>query len=300
MTAAPLALVTGSAGFVGRNISAELERRGYQVEHVDTREWCECCKPRDARHLFAWDVRTFDLVVHCAFHVGGRAAIDGEPRLLARNLELDAAMFDWAVRTGQGRVLYFSSSAAYPVRLQTLDLAHRLTEQDISSTGQVGLPDARYGWAKLTGERLAYAARESGLKVSVVRPFSGYGTDQTLDYPFPSFIDRAAHRRDPFVIWGSGDQVRDWIHIDDVVGGALAVVAAGYDEPVNLATGVGHSMRELAEVVCGLTGYEPEYKPLGDKPVGVMYRVGNPGTLNRFYQPTVTLAEGVERALERR
>lgn len=288
------ALITGSAGFVGRHIEAELRSRGWDTAGVDlvpTATTFGC----DAREIFRSETEVFALVVHCAFHVGGRAAIDGEPRLLARNLELDSAMFDWAVRTRQKRVLYFSSSAAYPIGLQSGGFGHALHEDniDLSSFGQ---PDARYGWAKLTGEHLAAAARESGLKVTVVRPFSGYGEDQSEDYPFRAMVERAKARVDPFVVWGPGTQVRDWIHVDDVVAGALAVVESGTEDPVNLCTGIGTSMFELARMCCDAAGYKPEITPLPDKPTGVAYRVGDPSRFQQYWTPRVSIEEGVERA----
>jgi nucleoside-diphosphate-sugar epimerase len=288
------ALVTGAAGFVGRHMAAELQHRGYDVEHCD-----RCFARDDALDVFRHETIVYDLVVHCAFHVGGRAAIDGEPLLLARNLELDASMFDWAVRTGQRRVLYFSSSAAYPVRLQSSAWrGHRLRESSIRlDCYDIGTPDARYGWAKLTGEHLARAAAEASLPVHVVRPFSGYGEDQSLDYPFPTFIDRARLREDPFPIWGPGTQVRDWIHISDVVAGALAVVDADVREPVNLCTGVGTSMLDLAAMACGQVGYAPEFATKPDAPTGVAYRVGDPTRFHDIYKPLVALDEGVARAL---
>jgi nucleoside-diphosphate-sugar epimerase len=274
-------------------MAAELRGRGWDVLGVDL------ASGGDARDIFRHGTNRFDLVVHCAFHVGGRAAIDGEPRLLARNLELDSLLFDWAVRTGQGRVLYFSSSAAYPVDLQNDEgKRHRLHEHFILfDSRNVGRPDARYGWAKLTGEELAAAARLSGLDVTVVRPFSGYGEDQDDTYPFRAIVERARRREDPFVIWGPGTQVRDWIHIDDVVFGSLALAEAGVDEPVNLCTGIGTSMLELAKQCCAEVGYEPTFTPLVDKPTGVAYRVGDPSRFYRYWQPKVTLAEGVRRAL---
>lgn len=272
---------------------AELRDRGWSCLPVDVKSGV------DARDVFRYDTDRFDLVVHCAFHVGGRAAIDGEPRLLARNLELDALLFDWAVRTRQRRVLYFSSSAAYPVDLQDdFATARALREDDIRLDRlNIGRPDARYGWAKLTGEHLAAAARLSGLEVTVVRPFSGYGEDQDDTYPFRAIVERARRREDPFVVWGPGTQVRDWIHIDDVVAGALAVAESGTDEPVNLCTGVGTSMLELAAMCCAEVGYSPDLTPLADKPTGVAYRVGDPTQFHRYWQPKVDLAEGVQRAL---
>lgn len=288
------ALVTGADGFVGRHMVAELRDRGWDVVGADVKSGV------DARDVFRYEATRFDLVVHCAFHVGGRAAIDGEPRMLARNLELDAALFDWAVRTSQCRVLYFSSSAAYPVDLQSdLTKRHRLHEHFILfDSRNAGRPDGRYGWAKLTGEELAAAARLAGLPVTVVRPFSGYGEDQDNSYPFRAIVERARRREDPFAVWGPGTQVRDWVHISDVVAGALAVVESGADDPVNLCTGVGTSILELASMCCAEVGYSPDLTPLPDKPTGVAYRVGDPTRFHRYWQPKVTLEEGVRRALE--
>jgi len=287
------ALVTGSSGFVGRHLSAELHRRGWHVE-----EW-DLVEHRDALDVFRHDdAPRFDLVVHCAYHVGGRAAIDREPRLLAKNLELDAAMFDWAVRTGQPRVLYFSSSAAYPIGLQDGGPDSRaLREGDIGFDGQAaGRPDARYGWAKLSGEQLARAAGEAGVAVHVLRPFSGYGEDQDETYPFRAIMERARRREDPFVVWGPGTQVRDWIHIDDIVAAVFAVIEADERRPVNLCTGRGLSMLELAALACAEVGYEPAFAPRPDAPTGVMFRVGDPARMLEFHAPAVSIEDGVTRA----
>lgn len=283
-------LVTGCDGFIGRHMWRELAWRGHAVDACDLRNG------RDALSLFESHADRYDLVVHCAYHVGGRAAIDGEPRLLARNLHLDAALFDWAARTRQGRVLYFSSAAAYPVDLQA---GLRVLREDDIHLGRPNTPDARYGWAKLTGEHLAAAARETGVPVTVVRPFSGYGEDQDDSYPFRAFVERARRREDPFVVWGPGTQVRDWVHVDDVVHAALAVAEAGTTDPVNLCTGIGTSMFDLARMVCAGAGYHPIVTPQPDRPTGVAYRVGDPGRMSRYWTAKVALDEGIRRALGR-
>lgn len=289
------ALVTGSAGFVGRHLARALTRRGWEVYGCDPRG----ASRTDARRVFsrdnAWGRQQYDLVAHCAYHVGGRAAIDGEPRNLARNLELDAAMFDWACETGQRAVLYFSSSAAYPVHLQRQGVEIRLAESDICLDA-LRMPDARYGWAKLTGERLARAASETGLRVHVVRPFSGYGEDQNPDeYPFPAIVRRVA-AGDP-TVWGPQGQCRDWIHIDDVIAGALAVYLDDERDPVNLCTGVATEFGELAQRIGRLVGRSVQPRYLTDKPTGVFYRVGDPARMYRHYRPNVGLDEGIRRAL---
>jgi nucleoside-diphosphate-sugar epimerase len=287
------ALVTGSAGFLGRHFAAELTGRGYHVSGVDVVDGT------DALDVFRTSDVTHDIVVHCAAVEPHRAAIDSQPTHLARNLLLDAAMFGWAVRTRQRRVLYVSSSSAYPIGHQQGGVwKPRLREFDVSlGNAGIGTPDAGYGWAKVTGERMAAGARAAGVPVTVVRPFSGYGEVQDTRWPFGAFAERVRRREDPFVIWGSGEQVRDWVHVSDVVAAALAVVDSGTEDPVNICTGVGTSMLDLVTAMCGHVGYAPEIELLADRPAGVAYRVGDPTLLHRYYTPRVSLAEGVKRAL---
>lgn len=284
--------MTGDAGFVGRHMRTELERRGYDVEG------CDLKTGGDAREVFLADGTVYDLVVHCAYHVGGRAAIDGNPMLLALNIELDAQMFEWAVRTKQRRVLYFSSSAAYPVVLQQRGQSGFLTEDDITP-GRLQQPDANYGWAKLTGEQLAAAASAEGIAVHIVRPFSGYGEDQDPDeYPFPAIVRRVL--AGDLTVWGPPGQCRDWIHIDDVVAGALAVVEADERRPVNLCTGTPTEFGQLASRIHHLAAAAPRGEPPRyelDRPTGVMYRVGHPGRMLSLYRPLVSLDEGILRAV---
>jgi nucleoside-diphosphate-sugar epimerase len=287
------ALVTGCSGFVGRHMLDQLDRTGWDTAGLDIAD------SFDALDYFRTGTARWDLVVHAAASAPHRAAIDGEHQHMARNLQLDAAMFEWAVRTGQGRVLYLSSSAAYPIARQTGPGWARLWEDDID-LDEAHEPDAVYGWTKLTGERMAAEARKAGLPVTVVRPFSGYGEDQTENFPFRALVERARRREDPFVIWGSGDQVRDWMHIDDMVKAALMVAQSGTTDPVNLCTGTGWSMAELAHIACDEVGYQPRFEYLADKPAGVAYRVGDPDRMLEFYEPKIGLPEGIRRALQDR
>lgn len=307
------ALVTGDAGFLGRGFVRELTAREWTVCGADI------VNGKDAFDVFSgnlYDGIRWDLVVHCAAVAPHRMAIDNMPGHYTRNLRLDSSMFEWAVRTRQQRVIYLSSSAAYPIGYQlgpTEDKpGHRLREYDatpgpvraslIAREGPAGYaliqPDAGYGRLKQDGERMAAEACASGITVSTLRPFSGYGGTQGIDWPFGAFIDRAKRGADPFEVWGDGAQVRDWVHVSDVVNAALAVSDAEHVDPVNICTGVGTSMAELARMVCDEAGYEPEFEFRFDRPVGVAYRVGDPTELHRFYTPRVALDEGIRWALK--
>lgn len=288
------ALITGHLGFIGSNFTSYLETHGWETHGCDIKS----PDGRDCRDLFKTDTTKYDLVIHAAAIVGGRETIENEPLSVAADLAIDSDAFNWAVRTGQPRFLYFSSSAAYPMELQGIFDRLLLKEDDIDPEFlHVSKPDLTYGWVKLTGEMLAGFARKAGVNVTVVRPFSGYGETQDLTYPFPSFIQRALNRDNPFQIWGDGTQCRDFIHVDDVVKACMALVESGTDEPVNLATGRDTSFLELARIVTRQSSYTPAIELLLNKPVGAQYRVGDPSRLLKYYVPSISVEEGVRRAL---
>jgi len=244
----------------------------------------------------------YDSVFHLAAVVGGRLVIEGKPLLVGTDLAIDAAFFNWCVAEHAriGTVVYFSSSAAYPVSLQERYTAIPLTESLIRPDAQdFGRPDLSYGWAKLTGEYLAMLAREKhGLRVVIYRPFSGYGEDQDSSYPFPRLIRRALDCEDPFVIWGSRDQLRDFIHIDDAVDAVMATfLTLESGTAVNLGSGIGTSFRDLAALACAAVGYSPEIVNDSTKPEGVFSRVADATFMRSLYTPHISLAEGVARAV---
>ncbi|MEV6547990.1 NAD-dependent epimerase/dehydratase family protein [Streptomyces sp. NPDC051597] len=284
-------LLTGHRGFIGRHLHAAMEARDWDVHGIDL-------EPRhsDALDLFRYSTDDYDLAIHCAAIVGGRASIDGSPLGVATNLALDAWYMRWLTRNKIPRAVYFSSSAAYPVALQQPGAIHRLIETDIDYE-RPGRPDASYGLAKLTGEQLCQYAEAEGTRMTVLRPFSGYGSDQDPAYPFPAFIQRAKQREDPFEVWGSGDSTRDWIHVDDLVGATLAAVDQDVRGPLNLGWGRATSFDELASLVTTAAGYQPEIKHLPSAPQGVHHRVCDPKRMFDVYVPKISLEEGIQRAL---
>ena len=282
-------LITGDAGFVGGYFRKALD--GHDILGVDIKNGL------DARKFFAEDNTHFDLVVHLAAIVGGRATIEGAPLSVAVDLAIDSELFQWALRTKPDRIIYYSSSAAYPVQFQELEDRIKLKEEHINLS-DIMSPDYTYGWAKLTGEILAGYAEKEGLRVHVFRPFSGYGEDQSLDYPFPSFIKRGVEKADPFVIWGTGNQTRDFIHMEDVVAATLEAVKQNIEGPVNLGLGIPTSFNELAEMVVKECGYSPEFERKLGAPEGVQYRVCNPSKMLSFYKPQISLEEGIHRAVK--
>lgn len=281
-------LITGSAGFVGRHFVQKL--KGHDLTLIDIKEG------NDAGEFFRNNDDNFDLVIHLAATVGGRKTIELAPHKLFNNLSLDSELFQWALKTKPKKIVYYSSSAAYPENLQWSGSTIRMHESEID-INNVRSPDPSiYGWSKLTGEQLVRYARTQGLNIWVFRPFSGYAESQDLDYPFPSFIARGKRRDNPFEIWGDGQQVRDWIHIDDIVNATMAALD-NYPLTINLCTGRPTSFNEFAKMVMRMAGYSAPFKHRLEAPVGVSYRVGDPTEMNKIYPARITLEEGIARAL---
>lgn len=311
-------LITGGAGFVGRHFVKHFADCGDEVTLIDNmisgvppEDWLHKPERTDRLKIHFTDCRSFltamnsgyfDLVVHCAAVIGGRLKIENDALAVATSMSIDSEFFNWVVRSKKmPKVIYFSSSAVYPPSWQTEDRHIPLPEHYVDlKNSRVELPDRTYGFSKLAGEVLArYAWDEYGLDVHVYRPFGGYGDDQSFDYPFPSIIRRIVKGEDPVKVWGSGDQRRDFIYIDDVVRCVLETLDAPPGTVLNIGTGVGVSFIELAHRACKVLGKNLLVRNDPDKPEGVFWRVADITQMDRYYTPRITLDDGIERVAHR-
>lgn len=316
-------LITGGCGFVGRHLIARLLNAGHEVHCVDSivplsggiapEKW-PLFSPLDFKNFrfYRQDCRDwfrengdtdFNYAFHLAAMVGGREMIENNPLAVADDLSIDAQYWQWAVKTRPAKNVVFSSSAAYPIELQRPDHYVLLKESMITFKDRIGMPDMTYGWAKLTNEYLARLAFEKhGLKSVCYRPFSGYGEDQDDSYPFPGICKRVlAHRGEPVItVWGSGRQMRDFIHIDDCIEGVLTTMDKIEDaSALNLSTGIYTSFIEFAQIAAELCGFKPEIKGASNKPEGVFARGGDTTRQRKFgFAHTINFRDGIAQALK--
>lgn len=316
-------LITGGAGFVGRHFCRYFLETNNEVVCVDPIiKYTGGIEPvnwpffnpydfknfyfhkMDCRDFFRSDAGEYDLVLHLAAMVGGRLMIDNNPLAVAEDLAIDAMYWKWARDVKIKKTLYFSSSAAYPVHLQT-QRSHRLLKEDDIDFGEaIGVPDMTYGWAKLTGEFLAKVAHEKhGLRSVIYRPFSGYGEDQDLTYPFPAICQRALNYENDtiFSVWGSGLQMRDFVHISDCVRCVIETYSKVDDaRAINISSGVLTSFTEFAgKVLSSLGHHNVTIKGTTNTPEGVFARGGDTGLQERLgFRPSIALDDGIRRCIQ--
>lgn len=316
-------LITGAAGFVGRHFTKYFLENGDEVHAVDSivpltgginpkSKW-PLYDPlaytnfifheEDCRSYFNRVKDTdFDYAFHLAAMVGGREMIEYNPLAIAEDLSIDAEYWKWAKECQPKKTICFSSSAAYPVKFQRNQNYILLKENMINFEDEIGMPDMSYGWAKLTHEYLARLAWQNhGIKSVIYRPFSGYGEDQDEAYPFPSICRRVIKNYGEKIIsvWGTGDQMRDFIHINDCVKGVINTMnLIDNAQAVNLSTGVYTSFKEFAKTAANIIGYNPEIIGTSDKPEGVFARGGDTEYQKKLgINAGVSFIEGITKAL---
>jgi nucleoside-diphosphate-sugar epimerase len=316
-------LITGAAGFVGRRLVRFMLEKSYEVVAIDSiapltggvdpNQGWPLYNPKDYKNFTfhkidcrAWFIKNldqkFDYVFHLAAMVGGREIIENNPLIVAEDLSIDSHFWQWCSKSKPEKVVSFSSSACYPIELQRHDNNRLLKEEDISFEKNIGMPDMTYGWAKLTCEYLGQIAfQKYGIKSICYRPFSGYGEDQDLNYPFPSICKRILTNKNSELInvWGSGNQSRDFIYIDDCIEGVYKTMDKINDgSAMNLSTGKLTSFIEFAKKTCDIIGFTPKIEGTATKPEGVFARGGDVTKQHKLgFKYSTEFDDGIKKAL---
>lgn len=267
-------LVTGADGFLGSNTVKYLKDRGYNVT----------AHTQDVRQSLPYE--TYDVLYHFAAELGGIKGINNNLWDIAGNIELDRCTFKWAERFC-GKIIFPSSSAAYPAELLKVDNALNIDIPD-------GEPYDMYGMSKLAAECMLKNIKTPS---HVMRLFNVYGPNQTRDYPLPNIIARA--KQGECSVWGSGMQVRDWVYIDDAL--RVFEYLLHREEPIklNLGTGIPVTLKEIAEIIyMQIYGVTVPVKTITNEPEGPSYRYAETAMLESLdIIPQVTIKEGIRRMI---
>lgn len=281
-------LVTGGAGMIGSNLVKRLVCLGASVSVVDNL-W----RGREENLLddagrpvidLARDLHRLDLSVpgiadalvaeaEVVFHLADVVAgvdyvFSHQGELFRQNLLINSNVTAAARKAKLSGFVYVGTACSFPASLQTGVEARPLREEDQYPAA----PESAYGWSKLMGEYEAQLLeKETGTPVAVLVLHNVYGTPCDFgerSQVLPSLVRKAIRwPREPFVCWGSGEQGRAFLHVDDVVDGLVAALERGLGQgPIQLGPDVCTPIREAARVVVEVSG----------KPIEVLWDEGKP------------------------
>ena len=290
-------LITGSSGFLGSELAQRLTLLGHTVDGVDivAGKYTTYVQSVEQFNISI----SYDAIFHFAAYVKGREAIENNFLSIAKNIEIDRIVLEKVLICPPKRFVYPSSSAVYPTEYQ--QHTHRpLCESDIDfSKNNIGVSDHLYGWSKLTTERMLWELRNNiNTKISIVRPFSGYGSKQSLDYPIPNLINIVKNNPSNIEVWGTGEQTRDFVYIDDIIDTLeWCLTDTAKFRVVNIGTGVATSFNEVIQLV-HLLIYNKSAQTINnilEKPVGVLNRYCDPVLQQQLgIHPKISLEQGLK------
>jgi nucleoside-diphosphate-sugar epimerase len=270
-------LVTGGASFIGSHMVDDLVRLGADVTVVDNLSSgkLENLKlSRDKIRFSQLDLEYSDLrdlisifrgnsiVFQMAATHGGRGYIDGHPADVCSNFSIDHHTLEASCSAGVEKVVFASSACVYPPRLQNRPgSSYLLREEDSDLTNLENClsADLEYGWAKLMGEmQLRAFIKQYGLRGCCLRFVTAYGPRENESHAIAALIYKAFQRADPYVIWGTGDQERDFTYVSDIVAGTIIAAERIEDgTAINLGTGKRHKMIEVANQIFEFLNWRP-------------------------------------------
>ena len=307
-------LVTGGASFVGSHLVDALVKRKAKVRVVDDlssgkleniKGHIKSSKVvflkgdlKDA-NVIKKAINGIDTEFHLAADHGGRGYVDLHQAACASNMMLDGMLFDVCRRQGVKKIVYASSGCVYPNYLQTDPKKILYLKEKM-----VGPPydaDNMYGWAKLMAEMTLKAYyKDYGMKSASCRYFTVYGERGVENHAVIAMIARAFIKQNPFFVWGTGEQIRNWTYVGDIVEGTiLAAEKINDGTAVNLGTMERIRVIDAVKEVLRYTGHKAAINLQPDMPTGPYNRVADNSLAKKLlgWRPNVKFMDGFHRTI---
>jgi nucleoside-diphosphate-sugar epimerase len=308
-------LVTGGTSFIGAGVVDGLIARGAKVRVVDDlssgkleniKSYVDSKKAEfvhaDLRDegVAASSVKDMDVVFHLAADHGGRGYVDLHQAACATNLLLDGAMIRAAYKAKVDKFVFASSGCIYPNYIQ-----NDVNEMLYLTEDKAGPPydaDHMYGWAKLMCEMTLQAYHADwGMKSASCRYFTVYGPRGVENHAVIAMIARAFIKQDPFVVWGTGEQIRNWTYIDDIVNGTI-LAAEKIDDGTAINLGTQERIRVIDAVhqILRIFNHDPKIELHPEMPTGPYNRVAENSLAKKLlgWEPQVLFKEGLRRTID--
>lgn len=304
-------LVAGGSGFLGTNLALRLVDLGARVRVTIHRKGLQTAIPgaetvqADLRRPedCARAVDGMDMLFICAAQTSGAAAITATPLIhVTPNVLINTLLLEAAYEAHVGKVCYLSSGAAYP---GTGSRPVGEAEMFDGDPEEVYFPA---GWMKRYAEILCRTYAEKiarPMQTVVVRPSNIYGPFDKFDFGVShvtaALLRRVVERQSPLEVWGTGNDIRDLLYVDDFIDGLVA--AAATDLPflaVNICAGRGYAVREVLQTLLEVDGYTDANVTFdASRPSTVPVRLMDDRLARETlgFQAKVPLAEGLRRTI---
>jgi GDP-L-fucose synthase len=289
--------IAGHRGLAGGAIFRELQRSGYQELLTRSRSELDL-KNRDAVRAFFSEARP-GVVVVAAAKVGGIKANNDYPvEFLLDNLKIQNNVIEAAADFGTRKLLFLGSSCIYP------KFAPQPIREDALLTSALEPTNEAYALAKIAGIKLCQAyARQYGKNFISGMPTNLYGPGDNFDlnnsHVLPALLRKVheahASGASQVTVWGTGTPRREFLHVDDLAS-ACRFLIENYDSPeiVNVGYGEDVTIRELAETICDIVGFEGELAFDTTKPDGTPRKLlDSSRLLGLGWKPKIGLREGI-------
>ena len=299
-------LVTGAAGFVGTNLIKRLLLLGADVTATfyEKRPFIE---DDDIRYIQS-DLRfsencmevceNIDYIFMCAANTSGAKIMATTPLVhLTPNILMNVNMLEAAYEAGVEKFLFISSNTVYPLT------DYPVKENDV--TNEFYKSYHVVAWMKRFTEIICdmYASRiNKPMKTIVLRPGNLYGPHDKFDWEkskvIPALIRRAVEKHDPFLVWGDGMDLKDFLYIDDYIDGMLlAMEKLDKYQPINIASGNSVTIRDVLKEILIAADYQDasvEYD--ASKPTMIPKRMIDISLAKELlgWTPKVSLGEGIQ------
>jgi GDP-D-mannose 3',5'-epimerase len=306
-------VVTGAGGFIGGNLVTALRRQGHTaIRAVDIKplhQWYQrhndvenVCLDLNLKENCEAATRGAREVYNLAANMGGMGFIEHNKALCMLSVLINTHMLQAAVKHGVQRFFYSSSACVYNADKQKTFEVPALKEED----AYPALAEDGYGWEKLFSERMCRHFREDlGLETRVARFHNVYGPWGTWyggREKAPAAICRKVLEakltgKHEIEIWGTGEQTRSFMFIDDCIKGIDLIFRSEILEPINLGSSEAVSINRLVDIVEDIAGIKLDRKYDLSAPKGVNGRNSDNTLIQRYlhWEPDITLREGLEK-----
>src|SRR6266516_3325662 len=291
--------VAGHRGMVGSALTRALEAAGFANLIKRDRSELDLDEPAAVAKFFANEKP--EVVIFAAAKVGGIKANNDYPvEFLLENLRVQNNVIAAAHENGARKLLFLGSSCIYP------KLAPQPIPESALLTGPFEPTNEAYAIAKIAGVKLCQAfSREHGANFISAMPTNLYGPNDNFDLETSHVLAalmRKAHeaktrKARELIVWGTGKPRREFLHVDDLASACLLLLEK-YDSPeiINVGCGEDISIRELAELVCEVVGFDGELAWDTTKPDGTPRKLLDVSKIRALgWKPAIPLRDGIKR-----